>query len=58
VAGLQERHDWPGLKGIVMVGDALLHYLYITSLVLLASQLGPIIQSHWAIENNLHWTLD
>ena len=31
---------------------------YITSLVLLASHLGPIIRSHWAIENSLHWVMD
>ncbi len=31
---------------------------YITSLVLLATLLGPIIRSHWAIENSLHWVLD
>ena len=31
---------------------------YITSLVLLAHLLGPIIRSHWAIENSLHWVLD
>ena len=31
---------------------------YITSLVLLASILGPIIRSHWAIENSLHWVMD
>jgi predicted transposase YbfD/YdcC len=31
---------------------------YITSLVLLAAQLGPIVRSHWAVENSLHWVLD
>jgi len=31
---------------------------YITSLVLLASHLGPIVRSHWAIENSLHWVMD
>src|SRR5215469_8671955 len=66
LAWLQERHDWPGLKGVVMVestreiGEKIEREtrFYITSLVLLASQLGPIIRSHSAIENNLHWTLD
>ena len=28
--------------------------LYITSLVLLAHQIGPMIRSHWMIENSLH----
>ena len=31
---------------------------YITSLLLLANLMGPIIRSHWAIENSLHWVLD
>ena len=31
---------------------------YITSLLLFAHLLGPIIRSHWAIENSLHWVLD
>ena len=31
---------------------------YITSLVWLASQLGPVTRSHWAIENSLHWVMD
>lgn len=66
VAWLQQRHDWPGLKGVVMVesrreiGDKVEREtrFYITSLVLLANQLGPIIRSHWAIENSLHWVMD
>ena len=31
---------------------------YITSLVLLAHQIGPMIRGHWTIENGLHWVLD
>src|SRR5262245_44057514 len=31
---------------------------YITSLVWLASHLGPAIRSHWAVENSLHWVMD
>jgi len=66
VAWLQERHDWPGLKAVVMLDSSreiagkIEHEtrFYITSLVLLASLLGPIIRSHWAIENSLHWVLD
>jgi predicted transposase YbfD/YdcC len=66
VAWLQERHDWPGLKGVVMVestreiGDKIEREtrFYITSLVWLASQLGPAIRSHWAVENSLHWVMD
>ena len=32
--------------------------VYISSLVLLANLLGPIIRSHWAVENSLHWVMD
>jgi predicted transposase YbfD/YdcC len=28
---------------------------YITSLAVL---LGPVIRSHWAVENSLHWVMD
>ena len=31
---------------------------HITSLVLLANQMGPIVRSHWAVENSLHWVMD
>jgi predicted transposase YbfD/YdcC len=72
VAWLQERHDWPGLQGVVMVEstreipgsspatDKIEQdtRFYITSLVWLAHQLGPAIRSHWAIENSLHWVMD
>jgi predicted transposase YbfD/YdcC len=72
VAWLQERHDWPGLQGVVMVesvreipgsspGTDKIERetrFYITSLVWLASQLGPVIRSHWAVENSLHWVMD
>jgi predicted transposase YbfD/YdcC len=63
---LKERHDWPGLNGVVMVestreiGDKIEREtrFYITSLTWLAYQLGPVIRSHWAIENSLHWVMD
>ncbi len=52
VEWLQERHDWPGLKSVVVVEstrevggkiDREMR-LYITSLVLLAHQIGPMIR--------------
>jgi predicted transposase YbfD/YdcC len=57
VAWLQERHGWPGLQGVIMVestreiADKIEREtrFYITSLVWLASQLGPVTRSHWAI---------
>ncbi len=66
VEWLQERHDWPGLKSVVVVestrevGDKINREmrLYITSLVLLAHQIGPMVRGHWMIENGLHWVLD
>ena len=59
-SGLQERHDWPGLKGTAMVEstreiddkverrDALLHHFPADAG---SNQLGPVIRSHWAVEN-------
>jgi predicted transposase YbfD/YdcC len=66
VAWLQQRHNWPGLKAVVMVestretGDKIERETryYITSLVLMAILLGPIVRGHWAIENSLHWVMD
>jgi predicted transposase YbfD/YdcC len=73
VAWLQERHNWPGLKSVVMV-ESIRETpgatpaaapkierevrFYIASLVWLACQMGPVIRSHWAIENSLHWVMD
>jgi predicted transposase YbfD/YdcC len=66
VEWLRERHDWPGLKSVVVVEstrevagkiDREMR-LYITSLVLPANQIGPMIRGHWMIENGLHWVLD
>ncbi len=65
-AWLQERHGWPGLKTIVLVESTRETNgaietdtrVFITSLVMLAHLLGPVIRSHWAIENSLHWVMD
>jgi predicted transposase YbfD/YdcC len=66
VAWLRQRHEWPGLSAVVRVesvreiGDKIEQEtrFYITSLVLLAHLLGPVIRGHWAIENSLHWVMD
>jgi predicted transposase YbfD/YdcC len=63
---LRKRHGWPGLHAVVMVestretGGAIEKdtRFYITSLVMLAHLVGPVIRSHWAIENSLHWVMD
>jgi len=66
VEWLQERHDWPGLKAVVMVESSretngkTEHEtrFYLTSLVMVAALIGPIVRSHWSIENSLHWVMD
>ena len=66
VEWLRKRHDWPGLKAVAMVestreiGDKTEQEtrFYITSLVMLAHLLGPVVRGHWAIENSLHWVMD
>ena len=66
VEWLQERHDWPGLEGVIMVesrreSDGKVTQetrFYITSLILLADPIGPMIRDHRMIENGLHWIMD
>jgi predicted transposase YbfD/YdcC len=63
---LKERHDWPGLEGVVMVESrreingvsTKETRFYITSLALATDLVGPMIRDHWAIENSLHWVMD
>jgi len=66
VAWLRERHDWPGLQGVLIVEsmreiagkterDTRYH---ITSSSLPAARMGPIVRDHWAVENGLHWVMD
>jgi predicted transposase YbfD/YdcC len=66
VKWLQRRHQWPALKSVVII-DSTREIgtrterdtrFYITSLDLPANMLGPIVRSHWAVENSLHWILD
>jgi predicted transposase YbfD/YdcC len=66
VGWLRDRHDWPGLKAVVVVDSSreingkTEHEtrLYLTSLGMVAALLGPVVRSHWAIENSLHWVMD
>jgi predicted transposase YbfD/YdcC len=69
---LQDNHEWPGLKSVVMVESkreipatakdpAKIERetrFYITSLIWLAGQIAPAIRSHWMVENGLHWIMD
>ena len=63
---LQKRHNWPGLKGILMVENQreigpeieTETRFYITSSTENADRLADVIRQHWAIENSLHWVMD
>jgi predicted transposase YbfD/YdcC len=66
VTWLQQRHQWPALKSVIVI-DSIREIgtkteretrLYISSLELPADKLGPIVRSHWAVENSLHWVMD
>ena len=54
VEWLQERHDWPDLKAVVMVESSretngkIEHEtrLYLTSLIMVAALMGPVVRSH------------
>jgi len=63
---LDPRHEWKGLRSIVMVertrsvGEqtSCERAYYITSHAAEAAALSARIRGHWSIENTLHWTLD
>jgi len=63
---LQKHHNWPGLNAVVMVestreiGARTEHEtrFYISSLTAPADTIAPIVRSHWAVENSLHWVMD
>ncbi len=67
IAWLQERHDWTGLKSIVMV-ESVREIIggktesetrfYISSLAADAERQGEAIRSHWSVENSHHWVMD
>ena len=64
---LKQRHDWIGLKSIVMV-DSIREIIggkietetrfYISSLTANAERQGDAIRSHWGVENSHHWVMD
>lgn len=65
---LDDKEDWPGLQSIAKVVSERTDKrsgktsnetrYYISSLPARPKVIGNAIRSHWAIENNLHWTLD
>ena len=62
----RERHEWPGLKGLLTVEsqrefDGKIERktrFYIISPTLEARLPGPMIRDRWAVENGLHWSMD
>ena len=66
VGWLQDRHDWPALKAVIVIDSTreigaksvLETRLYLTSSPLNATELAPMVRDHWAIENSLHWVLE
>ena len=66
IGWLKERHDWKGLRAIVMVvssretakGVEQDRRFYISSLPADATKLAAAIRAHWGVENSLHWVLD
>ena len=66
VGWLQDHHDWPALKAVIVIDSireigaksACETRLYLTSSPLNATELAPMVRHHWAIENSLHWVLD
>jgi predicted transposase YbfD/YdcC len=69
---LRYRSDWlgelkfPGQKSIICIEStreigesiAIEKRFYISSLNADAKKINYAIRSHWAVENNLHWSLD
>jgi len=67
VEWLQKRHDWPGLKSIIMIeyssrtpqGETRRETrYYISSLDKEAEFMAGAIRDHWGVENGLHWVMD
>jgi len=68
LAFLDDRSRWPGLQSIVRIKSERAEKKtgkmtqetrhYISSLSGDAAQFNTKIRQHWAIENNLHWSLD
>ena len=65
---LDAQENWLGLKSIICIDSERIDKstgktthasrYYISSLLYDAQQFNQAIRSHWAIENNLHWSLD
>ena len=66
IGWLQEHHHWPGLQAIGKIvrtretgaKTTMETAYYLISATLSAERFGQVVRAHWAVENNLHWTLD
>lgn len=66
IGWLQEHHRWPGLKAIGKIvrtretgaKTSTETAYYLLSTIISAERFGQVVRAHWAVENNLHWTLD
>lgn len=65
VAWVQELHEWPGLKSIIILDSSRESAgkiqtetrLYISSLTQEAAQAAPLVRGHWGVET-MHWVMD
>ena len=65
---LDGREEWPGLKSVAKIisertdkrsgKKSTETRYYISSLPAKPKVIGKAVRNHWAVENNLHWTLD
>ena len=63
---LTERHNWPGLKAVIMSeyereirGKAeTVRRFHIASFIDSPEKMARHIRNHWQVENSLHWVLD
>lgn len=65
---LDEKSNWEDLKSVIRVEREVTYKstrkktfeqaYYISSAKKTAQEFNEIVRSHWAIENNLHWSLD
>jgi predicted transposase YbfD/YdcC len=63
---LAQKPQWSGLKTIAMIEEtreykgktSIDRRFFISSLPADAEKIAKAVRAHWAIENNLHWTLD
>lgn len=68
ISHVQSPHEWVGLSTVFIIESHVYEKStgkerserrsYISSLPAMDDKLNRNVRSHWAVENNLHWTLD